>query len=267
MARIFSGIQPTGDLHIGNYLGAIRHWVREQNRRRPLLRRRPPRAHGRRRARRAAPQHHRDRHGAARRGPRPRGLHGVRPEPRRRAHPALRGSRVHRDLRRAAPDDPVQGEVRAKRGRPRRTAHLPDPHGRRHPAVRHRARPGRRRPAPAPRAHPGARRALQQPLRRDVRRARRPSSRRFARARHGPPGPERKMSKSEDSPLGTVLMFDDARHDRAQGAPCGHRHRRRGPLRPVRRSPASPTCSRSSPSLRDEDPERRRRALLRPTGR
>ena len=32
MARIFSGIQPTGDLHIGNYLGAIRHWVREQNR-------------------------------------------------------------------------------------------------------------------------------------------------------------------------------------------------------------------------------------------
>jgi tryptophanyl-tRNA synthetase len=25
--RIFSGIQPTGDLHIGNYLGAVRHWV------------------------------------------------------------------------------------------------------------------------------------------------------------------------------------------------------------------------------------------------
>jgi tryptophanyl-tRNA synthetase len=31
MARIFSGIQPTGDLHVGSYLGAIRHWVREQN--------------------------------------------------------------------------------------------------------------------------------------------------------------------------------------------------------------------------------------------
>src|SRR3974390_1186367 len=31
MARIFSGIQSTGDLHIGNYLGAIRQWVREQN--------------------------------------------------------------------------------------------------------------------------------------------------------------------------------------------------------------------------------------------
>jgi tryptophanyl-tRNA synthetase len=31
MARIFSGIKPTGELQIGNYLGAIRHWVREQN--------------------------------------------------------------------------------------------------------------------------------------------------------------------------------------------------------------------------------------------
>jgi tryptophanyl-tRNA synthetase len=31
MARIFSGVQPSGDLHVGNYLGAIRHWVREQN--------------------------------------------------------------------------------------------------------------------------------------------------------------------------------------------------------------------------------------------
>ena len=28
--RVFSGIQPTGDIHIGNYLGAIRHWVKLQ---------------------------------------------------------------------------------------------------------------------------------------------------------------------------------------------------------------------------------------------
>ncbi len=27
MKRVFSGIQPTGDIHIGNYLGAIRNWV------------------------------------------------------------------------------------------------------------------------------------------------------------------------------------------------------------------------------------------------
>ena len=30
MTRIFSGIQPTGHLHLGNYLGAIRNWVRLQ---------------------------------------------------------------------------------------------------------------------------------------------------------------------------------------------------------------------------------------------
>jgi len=29
--RVFSGIQPSGDLHIGNYLGAILTWVREQD--------------------------------------------------------------------------------------------------------------------------------------------------------------------------------------------------------------------------------------------
>ena len=31
MTRIFSGVQPTGNLHLGNYLGAIRNWVRLQN--------------------------------------------------------------------------------------------------------------------------------------------------------------------------------------------------------------------------------------------
>ena len=31
MSRIFSGIQPTGDLHLGNYLGALRNWVALQN--------------------------------------------------------------------------------------------------------------------------------------------------------------------------------------------------------------------------------------------
>ena len=28
MKRVFSGIQPTGDIHIGNYVGALRQWVR-----------------------------------------------------------------------------------------------------------------------------------------------------------------------------------------------------------------------------------------------
>ncbi len=30
MARVFSGIQPSGDVHLGNYLGAIRRWVEAQ---------------------------------------------------------------------------------------------------------------------------------------------------------------------------------------------------------------------------------------------
>ncbi|MBI2408085.1 MAG: tryptophan--tRNA ligase [Gemmatimonadetes bacterium] len=31
MSRIFSGIQPSGELHIGNYLGAVRNWVALQS--------------------------------------------------------------------------------------------------------------------------------------------------------------------------------------------------------------------------------------------
>lgn len=30
MKRVFSGIQPTGNLHIGNYIGAVKHWVEGQ---------------------------------------------------------------------------------------------------------------------------------------------------------------------------------------------------------------------------------------------
>src|SRR5438874_10566068 len=28
--RVFSGIQPTGAIHVGNYVGAVRNWVRLQ---------------------------------------------------------------------------------------------------------------------------------------------------------------------------------------------------------------------------------------------
>ncbi len=31
MGRVLSGVQPTGSLHLGNYLGAIRHWVDMQS--------------------------------------------------------------------------------------------------------------------------------------------------------------------------------------------------------------------------------------------
>ena len=29
--RVFSGLQPTGNIHVGNYLGALRNWVRLQD--------------------------------------------------------------------------------------------------------------------------------------------------------------------------------------------------------------------------------------------
>lgn len=32
MSRVFSGIQPSGELHIGNYLGAVKNWVQLQHR-------------------------------------------------------------------------------------------------------------------------------------------------------------------------------------------------------------------------------------------
>ncbi|MCB0974457.1 MAG: tryptophan--tRNA ligase [Actinobacteria bacterium] len=31
MERVLSGIQPTGEIHLGNYLGALRHWVEMQD--------------------------------------------------------------------------------------------------------------------------------------------------------------------------------------------------------------------------------------------
>ncbi|HEX2026766.1 MAG TPA: tryptophan--tRNA ligase [Nitriliruptorales bacterium] len=32
MTRVLSGIQPSGDFHVGNYLGAVRRWVEQQDR-------------------------------------------------------------------------------------------------------------------------------------------------------------------------------------------------------------------------------------------
>ncbi len=37
MARIFSGIQPSGELHLGNYLGAVRNWAELQHHHESLI--------------------------------------------------------------------------------------------------------------------------------------------------------------------------------------------------------------------------------------
>jgi len=43
MKRIFSGAQPTGDVHLGNYLGALRNWVACNMSTKAFLHRQPPR--------------------------------------------------------------------------------------------------------------------------------------------------------------------------------------------------------------------------------
>ena len=119
--------------------------------------------------------------------PRPRPLAAVRAEPRARPRRAHLAAQLHRDVRRAAAHDAVQGQVRqGGRGRQesvsRRPLRLPGAHGLRHPPVRHRRGTGRRRPAPARRARARHRDPLQQPLRRRRSSSRRRRSRPSARA-------------------------------------------------------------------------------------
>ncbi len=73
VTRVLSCIQPTGDVHLGNYLGALRNWVDGPARGRRLPRhRRPPRPDGHRGAGRRRPAHGRAGGDAVRRRARPR---------------------------------------------------------------------------------------------------------------------------------------------------------------------------------------------------
>ena len=180
--RIFSGIQPTGDKHLGNYIGGFRQYAATQERGEAFF---------------CIVDLHSitvdyDPHDLHERtldlaamlfatGPRPRTLDGVRAEPRHRARRGGLAALGGDELRPAGPDDAVQGQGRAARVRLGRPLHLPGADGRRHPPLPDRHRPDRRRPAAAPRAGSRRRRALQRPLRRDVPRAPRASTRRSAR--------------------------------------------------------------------------------------
>ena len=165
--RVFSGIQPSGNLTLGNYLGALRRFASMQDSHETIycivdmhaitvwqepekLRQRNPRA-GRRL--------HRQRH-------RPRALDPVRPEPGARPRPARLDLQLRRPHRLDVPDDPVQGqggqEHRERLARPFR---LPGADGRRHPALPRHPRAGRRGPEAAYRADPRHRRQVQPRLR------------------------------------------------------------------------------------------------------
>ena len=96
VTRVLSCIQPTGDVHLGNYLGALRHWVAASTTSdafhgivdlHALTVTEEPGVVGERTLELAAMLF-------ARRA-RPRRGHGVRAEPRARAHPAGLGDGVH----------------------------------------------------------------------------------------------------------------------------------------------------------------------------
>ena len=139
-------------------------------------------------------------------------------------HAAARlGAGLHHRLRRGQPDDPVQGQVGQAGRRPgqRRPVHLPDPAGRRHPALPGRRGAGRRGPAPAPGADPRPRAAVQHA--RSARRSR---------------VPEPYIIK--DTAKITDLQDPTAKMSKSASSPTGHRRaaRRPGADRPRRSSRA-----------------------------
>ena len=153
MARIFSGIQPSGELHIGNYLGAVKNWVALQHTAEsifcivdyhaiiaayePAASSRPPTRDGAR---------------AARRGNRSVSVHAVRPVGRAGTYRAGVDLQHRHAARRARTTDAVQGQVAADGERERRAAQLSHPAGGGHPAVSRRSRAGGRGSGAAPRA-------------------------------------------------------------------------------------------------------------------
>ena len=164
---VFSGMQPTNTLHLGNYLGALKNWVKIQDRMPCIyLRRRYARHHGGRRlrqARRTDGGHARSRGGLHRRGRRSQALHPVQPEP----GAGARRTRLDLQLRGAAglarPHDPVQGEIRQAQGtRLGRALHLSDADGRRHPGLQGDACAGGRGPEAASGTLPRHRAEVQQ---------------------------------------------------------------------------------------------------------
>ena len=133
--RVVSGIQPTGDLHLGNLLGAILRWVRMQDEAECLFFLADLHAMTVDVDPRASRQRPRDGRGADRQRDRPAKsvLFAQSAVP---AHAELAWILSAPPGRLAQPDDPVQGKVgqepRRRRGRP---LHLPGAPGRRHPAL------------------------------------------------------------------------------------------------------------------------------------
>ena len=177
--RVFSGMQPTGNLHLGNYLGALTRWVEMQKTHDCLycivdmhaitLWQDPAELKAAIRSVTAA-------YLAAGLDPRPQ--HHLQPKPGRRARRAGLGVQLRGPARLAQSHDPVQGEGRqGPRAGLRRALCLSRADGRRHPRLQGDACPRRRRSEAASRADARHRPEVQQRLRRM------PSARRAARWR------------------------------------------------------------------------------------
>ena len=262
--RVFSGIQPSGNLTLGNYLGALRRFGGMQDEPRDdLLHRRPARDHRLAGPGEAARRHPRARRRLHRQRHRPGALDPLRPVPGARPRPARLDLQLRRPDRLDVPDDPVQGQGgQERRERLARAARLSGADGRRHPALPRHPRAGGRGPEAAYRAHPRHRGEVQPRLRRRLL----PDHRAGDRGR-GHPGDEPARRHQEDVEVRSLGHEPDQpdrrrRHDRDEDPQGPHRRRaaardRRRPRRPAGgartsststpRSP-TPTPRRSSPS-------------------
>ena len=166
--RVFSGVQPTGNLHLGNYLGALKRFV-EMQATHPCLYcvvdlHAMTMAHDPATLR-AATREVTAAFLAC--GIDPETQHRLQPEPRRRARRARLGARLRRSHGLAEPHDPVQGEGRqGPRERLRRPVQLSRADGGRHSDLSRDACAGRRRPEAASGARPRHRAEVQQRFRR-----------------------------------------------------------------------------------------------------
>ncbi len=169
--RIVSGIQPTGNLHLGNYLGAIRNWVRMQDERPrrgttacsswPTCTRSPcrtiPRSCSANTLEMVA--------ALVACGIDPRPLGAVQPGAGARPRRAAMAAERHRADGLAEPHDAVQGQVgQEPRRRQRRAVHLSGAAGRRRAALPGDPRAGGRGPEAAPRTGARHRAEVQQRL-------------------------------------------------------------------------------------------------------
>ena len=166
--RVFSGVQPTGNLHLGNYLGAIVNFVKLQETHNCIycvvdmhaitqavdvwggpaeLRAQHPRSHR---------GLHRQRHRSEK-------AHRVQPEPGRRARRAGLGLQLRGADRLAQPHDAVQGKGRqGSRERLGRALRLSGADGRRHSGLSRHPCAGRRGPEAASRTVARHRAEIQQ---------------------------------------------------------------------------------------------------------